>query len=58
MPAKTTTPDEPDALGDYRSRYEALTGKSLHQCPACREGCMQFVELLPRRKTLPVIDTS
>jgi hypothetical protein len=58
MPAKTTTPREPDAPKDYRSRYEALTGKSLHQCPACREGCMQSVELLPRGKTFTVIDTS
>jgi hypothetical protein len=58
MPAKMSIPDEPDAPRDYRSRYEALTGKSLHQCPACHEGCMQSVELLPRGKTLPVIDTS
>jgi Putative transposase/Transposase zinc-binding domain len=58
MPAKTTTPDEPAASRDYRSRYEALTGKSLHQCPACREGCMRLIELLPRGKRIAVIDTS
>jgi len=58
MPAKTTTLDEPAAPRDYRSRYEALTGKSLHQCPACREGCMRLIELLPRGKKVAVIDTS
>ena len=58
MPAETTTPDEPAPPRDYRSRYAALTGKSLHQCPACREGCMRFFELLPCGKSLPVIDTS
>jgi hypothetical protein len=58
MPSKTTTPEEPAEPRDYRSRYEALTGKSLHQCPACQEGCMQLVELLPRGKRVAVIDTS
>ncbi len=58
MPAKTTTPDEPPAPRDYRSRYEALTGKSLHQCPACLEGCMRLIELLPRGTRVAVIDTS
>jgi hypothetical protein len=50
MPAKAPTLDEYDASRDYRSRYEALTGKSLHQCPACPEGCMRLIELLPRGK--------
>ena len=50
MPAKTTTPDEPAAPRDYRSRYEAVTGKSLHQCPACREGCMRLIELFASRQ--------
>jgi hypothetical protein len=58
MPATTTTPDEPAAPRDYRSRYEALTGKSLHQCPACREGCMRLIGLLPRGKRVALIDTS
>jgi hypothetical protein len=57
MPSKTT-PDESAEPRDYRSRYEALTGKSLHQCPACQEGCMRFVELLPRGKRVVAIDTS
>ncbi len=58
MPANTTIPDESAAPRDYRSRYEALTGKSLRQCPACQAGCMHLVELLPRRNTLSVHDTS
>ena len=32
----------PDAtVSDYRDRYEALTGRSLRQCPRCHEGNMQ-----------------
>jgi len=33
---------------DHRDRYEKLTGRSLHQCPQCRQGQMLIVELLPR----------
>jgi Putative transposase/Transposase zinc-binding domain len=33
---------------DYRDRYEELTGRSLHQCPACRQGQMLIVGELPR----------
>jgi hypothetical protein len=32
-------------------------GKSLHQCPACREGGMRLIELLPRGKRVAMIDT-
>jgi Putative transposase len=31
---------------DYRDRYQALTGKSLYDCPACGRGHMMRVELL------------
>jgi Putative transposase/Transposase zinc-binding domain len=31
---------------DYRDRYQALTGKSLYDCPACGGGHMVRVELL------------
>jgi hypothetical protein len=31
---------------DYRDRYQALTGKSLYDCPACGRGHMVRVELL------------
>jgi hypothetical protein len=30
LPSKTTTPDEPAGPRDYRSRYQALIGKSFH----------------------------
>jgi len=42
---------------DDAARYEKLTGFSLRQCPACRQGRMTEVEILA--PTLPpVIDTS
>ena len=42
-------PKEPDtaAPADYRDRYEALTGQSLRECPACRRGRMLPIEQLP-----------
>ena len=58
MPSKAATPDESTEPRDYRSRYEALTGRSLHQCPVCQEGCMRLIELLPRGKRVAAIDTS
>jgi Putative transposase/Transposase zinc-binding domain len=58
MPIPTTAPGEPAPALDYRSRYESLTGQSLYQCPACREGCMRLIKLLPRGNTVAVIDTS
>lgn len=33
---------------DYRDRYEALTGPSLRQCPACRQGQMLIIETFER----------
>jgi hypothetical protein len=33
---------------DYRDRCEALTGHSLHLCPQCQRGRMQWMGLLPR----------
>jgi Putative transposase/Transposase zinc-binding domain len=52
------SPSEESSPRDYRSRYEALTGKSLDHCPACGKGHMRVVKLLPPGHTLPVIDTS
>ena len=31
---------------DYRDRYEALTGRSLRQCPRCHDGNMHVVDRL------------
>ena len=53
-----TTPDEPDEPRDYRSHYEALTGRSLHQCPVCQEGHMRLTVTLPRGNKVAAIDTS
>jgi hypothetical protein len=29
---------------DYRDRYEALTGRSLRECPRCRDGHMCVID--------------
>jgi len=41
---------------DYRDQYEQLTGFSLRQCPACRQGLMVEVEQIPAEP--PFMDTS
>jgi hypothetical protein len=46
-------PSEPDVQGDYRDRYEALTGVSLHVCPVCQHGHMLVVEKLKPFATGP-----
>jgi len=54
---------EPPALEgakDYRERYQELIGPSFGECPACHQGRMLVIEILPRsphRKTAPT-DTS
>ncbi len=40
---------------DYRDRYEALTGRSLWQCPRCHEGTMHVVECLVGARARPAI---
>ena len=57
MPAPARSCDE-SAPRDYRSRYEALTGKSLDHCPACGQGHMRVVKLLSPLKSPLIIDTS
>jgi putative transposase len=32
---------------DYRQRYEEITGRSLTQCPICKQGEMLVIEVLP-----------
>lgn len=49
------------APADYRDRYEALTGVSLHECPVCHHGHMiAFEQLSPSRAPEPplCLDTS
>ncbi len=41
-----TAPADAGPLPDYRDRYEALTGVSLRECPACHQGRMLLVEVL------------
>ena len=54
---------EPPALEgpkDYRERYQELIGPSFGECPACHQGRMLVIEILPRSphwKTAPT-DTS
>jgi len=59
MAAVQTAAAESAAPTDYRNRYEALTGISLHQCPVCRQGRMLRTEVLePLRVAPPFLDTS
>ncbi|ESX00672.1 hypothetical protein X769_22410 [Mesorhizobium sp. LSJC268A00] len=37
-------PSDSRSAKDYRDRYEDLTGHSLRQCPACRQGRMIIIE--------------
>ena len=50
-------PAEPP--GDYRERFEALTGRSLRQCPHCHVGTMVVIDSIMRPAVcLPLPDTS
>ena len=40
---------------DYRERYEALTGRSLRQCPRCDDGNMLVVDCLAGQWVSPAI---
>jgi hypothetical protein len=54
-------PEPPDnqAAGDYRDRYQALTGASLTECPVCQRGHMVIIEVLkPAKPCRPIYDTS
>ena len=41
---------------DYRDRFEALTGESLHQCPACRCWLMVAIERLQPDAHPPLLE--
>jgi predicted Zn-ribbon and HTH transcriptional regulator len=54
-------PAAPDGqvAGDYRDQYQALTGASLTECPACQLGHMVIIEALkPIKPCPPIHDTS
>src|SRR5205823_821511 len=48
MPPVEKDQTQPVTETDYRDRYEDLTGRSLRQCPRCRQGNMVVVRILPR----------
>jgi Putative transposase len=53
----SVAPADPPA--DYRDRYEALTGRSLRECPHCRTGVMVVIGCIARPGVCePVPDTS
>jgi hypothetical protein len=57
MPALQPSDDQLEE--DYRNHFEELTGVSLTQCPACRQGLMVIVETFDGITTRPPIrDTS
>jgi Putative transposase/Transposase zinc-binding domain len=44
---------------DFRDRFEALTGRSLRECPHCRTGVMVVIDSIARFTVCqPVLDTS
>jgi hypothetical protein len=48
-----------DPPADYRDRFEALTGRSLRECPHCHTGIMVVIDCIARTKLCqPVPDTS
>jgi hypothetical protein len=57
-PQTPTKKTDGEAPADYRDRYQALTGVSLHQCPMCHSGRMFIVEQIIRPTTRITIDTS
>ena len=54
---RTPPPPAADAPAsiDYRDRYEALTGRSLRQCPRCHQGAMHVVDCWVGTRTRPAI---
>ena len=48
-----------DPPADYRDRFEALTGRSLRECPHYRTGTMVVIDCIARPKICPPVpDTS
>jgi hypothetical protein len=52
-------PAPADPAVDYRDRFEALTGRSLRECPHCRTGIMVVIDSIARFTVCqPIPDTS
>jgi hypothetical protein len=58
LDAPQVNPQQASMPDDWKTLYEALTGESLTLCPACRQGHMVTVELLPPQKQPQAIDSS
>jgi hypothetical protein len=57
--ARSDTSSIPVTPGDYRDRYERLTGHSLRECPICHRGRMILTQAPPSvRPSPPIKDTS
>ena len=57
VPPEEDSPTEVAQL-DYRDRYQALTGSSLWECPACHRGRMIVIGEIPPGGIPIIIDTS
>jgi hypothetical protein len=53
-PCRSPAPAAPaEPPGDYRERFEALTGRSLRQCPHCHAGTMVVIDSIMRPRGPP-----
>ena len=50
--------ESPIAELDYRDRYQALTGSSLWECPACHRGRMLVIGEIPPGSVTTITNTS
>jgi hypothetical protein len=57
VPREPNSPTEVAEL-DYRDRYQALTGSSLWECPACHRGRMIVIGEIPPGSIPTITDTS
>ena len=48
-------PGPADPPADYRDRFEALTGRSLRECPHCRTGVMVVINSIARLMACQVV---
>jgi hypothetical protein len=55
MTPPTEDSSQPQPGGDYRDRYEKLTGHSLRECPVCHHGRMITIALLAKGRSPPTI---
>jgi len=56
--APQVDPQQSATADDWQTLYETLTGRSFTLCPACRQGRMVTIEVLPPQKQSQGIDSS